>query len=49
MKKDTYTLSLLVITIIMISFVFLIAKHYKTEVKKLDERIKKLEIFIKKE
>jgi hypothetical protein len=49
MKKDTYTLSLLVITIIMISFVFLIAKHYKTEVKKLDERVKKLEIFIKKE
>jgi preprotein translocase subunit YajC len=49
MKKDAYTLSLLVITIIMISFVFLIAKHYKTEVKKLDERVKKLEIFIKKE
>jgi hypothetical protein len=48
MKKDTYTISLLIITIIMISFVFLIAKHYKVEVKKLDERVKKLEIIINK-
>ncbi len=48
MKKDTYTLSLLVITIIMVSLVFLIAKHYKSEVKKLDERVKKLEIIISK-
>lgn len=48
MKKDTYTISLLVISIIMISIVFLIAKHYKTEVKKLDERVKKIEILINK-
>ncbi len=32
----------------MISIVFLIAKHYKTEVKKLDERVKKIEILINK-
>jgi hypothetical protein len=48
MKKDTYTLSLLVVTIIMVSLVFLIAKHYKGEVKKLDERVKKLEIIVNK-
>jgi hypothetical protein len=49
MKRDTYTISLLVITIVMFSLVFLIAKHYKSEVKKLDQRIKKLEIIINKE
>jgi hypothetical protein len=48
MKKDTYIISLLIISIIMISIVFLIAKHYKTEVKKLDERVKKIEILINK-
>jgi hypothetical protein len=48
MKKDTYTISLFIVTIIMVSFVFLIAKHYKGEVKKLDERVKKLEIIINK-
>jgi hypothetical protein len=48
MKKDTYIISLLIISIIMISLVFLIAKHYKTEVKKLDERVKKIEILINK-
>jgi len=48
MKKDTYTVSLLIVTIIMVSLVFLIAKHYKSEVKKLDERVKKLEIILNK-
>jgi hypothetical protein len=48
MKKSTYTASLMVVTIIMLSLVFLIAKHYKGEVKKLDERVKKLEILINK-
>jgi hypothetical protein len=47
MKKDTYTISLMVVTIIMLLFVFLIAKHYKSEIKKLDHRVKKLEILIK--
>lgn len=47
MKKNTYIASLMVVTIIMLSLVFLIAKHYKGEVKKLDQRVKKLEILIK--
>jgi hypothetical protein len=47
MKKDTYTASLMIVTIIMLSFVFLIARHYKGEIKELDRRVKKLEIIIK--
>lgn len=47
MKKDTYTASLMIVAIIMLSLVFLIARHYKNEVKKLDQRVKTLEIFIK--
>ena len=47
MKKETYTVSLFIISMIMISLVFLIAKHYKNEVHKLDQRVKKLELLIK--
>lgn len=49
MKKETYSIYLLIVTIIMLCFVFLIAKHYKSEVKELDKRIKKLEIKIEED
>jgi hypothetical protein len=48
MKKETYKISLMIVTLIMVTFVFLIAKHYKSEVKKLDERVKRLEIILNK-
>lgn len=48
MKKEVSATSLIIVTIIMVSFVFLIANHYKNEVKKLDARVKRLEIILNK-
>ena len=47
MKKETYTISLFIITMVMLCMVFFIAKHYKNEVENLEKRIKKLETLIK--
>lgn len=49
MKKENYTISLLIISIIMLTMVLLIANHYKNDLKETNKKIKELEIIIKKD
>jgi hypothetical protein len=49
MKKENYTILLLIITIVMLGMVLLIASHYKNDLRETNKKIKELEIIIKKD
>jgi cell division protein FtsL len=49
MKKENYTILLLIITIVMLVMVLLIASHYKNDLRETNKKIKELEIIIKKD